>query len=351
VGIVARIIVTPELADTLRDIRLQNKIPAKMLAKHINKSPAYISKLESGNIQTLDNHDLHSILQFILHADNDPDVIAEAIYKSLKYKYTKKEIEEQLWFTNFDTVERKLPIPTSLVDAIINQLESLGVTREQLLSRINANEALTDEDNNDDTIPLNLWYHQSSIGGSAQSIKICMDSKFLDTLLSKEDDVSPYIFIFAIVFYILKISKFSNQVKISDDSNMELMAEATAMLNEHKFFSIAEKNALMSEKETQDEMYELLSAFDRDNMEIIGKIIAYFKIATEYNIKEANERLKKCSENMDWDLGFMIRIISLDYLTLRKISVSNKRKLIAEIERLVYEYSQLPENMNMIEAY
>ena len=49
----ARAIVTPELADTLRSIRLQNKIQAKALATHIGKSPAFVSKLESGNIQTM----------------------------------------------------------------------------------------------------------------------------------------------------------------------------------------------------------------------------------------------------------------------------------------------------------
>ena len=45
-----RAIVTPELTETLRGIRLQNKIQAKNLAAHIGKSPAFISKLESGNI-------------------------------------------------------------------------------------------------------------------------------------------------------------------------------------------------------------------------------------------------------------------------------------------------------------
>ena len=44
-----RAVVTPELTEILRSIRLQNKIQAKLLAEHIGKSPAYISKLESGN--------------------------------------------------------------------------------------------------------------------------------------------------------------------------------------------------------------------------------------------------------------------------------------------------------------
>ena len=55
-----RAIVTPELAETLRGIRLQNKIQAKNLAAHIGKSPAFISKLESGNIHLAWNDDAFS---------------------------------------------------------------------------------------------------------------------------------------------------------------------------------------------------------------------------------------------------------------------------------------------------
>ena len=58
-----RAIVTPSLAETLRSIRLQNKIQAKQLASHIGKSPAFVSKLENGSIQTIDTEELNSILQ------------------------------------------------------------------------------------------------------------------------------------------------------------------------------------------------------------------------------------------------------------------------------------------------
>ena len=90
-----RAIVTPELTETLRGIRLQNKIQAKNLAAHIGKSPAFISKLESGNIQTIDTKELYSILQFI-SGENSSTELAEQIYASLRFKYSSKEIEEQL---------------------------------------------------------------------------------------------------------------------------------------------------------------------------------------------------------------------------------------------------------------
>ena len=346
----ARVIVTQELADMLRSIRLQNKIQSKVLAEHIGKSPAYISKLENGNIQTIDTHELHSILQFI-SSDSSPDDIAEKIYASLKFKYTKKEIEEQLWFTNFDTVERQIPIPESLVDDINAHMELYNITREQLLRRINANEALTEEENNDDSISCNQWYHQDRVGGRDRSIKIRISSAQLDAILDKKVDVSSYVFVLSIIFYAFKVEQFGDRVIISDEEYRDLMTNATNALNQHKFFSIAERDALLFEKETQDEIFELLSSFDRDNIEIVNDILSGFKFATEYNIKDTNVQLNNFRENMRWDLGFMIKLISLDYKALEKTSVSNKRNLIAAIEKLITDYSQMPENMNKIETY
>lgn len=346
-----RAIVTPELAETLRSIRLQNKIQAKGLAQYIGKSPAFISKLESGNIQTIDNRELYSILQFIGCSGDNPHELAERIYASLKFKYSKKEIDEQLWFTNYDTVERQLPIPESLVDDINSRIEAAGITHQRLIARINANEALSAEELDDDNIAYNQWYHQSRIGGSAQSIKIKLSESQMEEILGKKLDVSPYVFVFCILFYVLKIEQYNDTVLLPDNENKDLMAKTTNILNEHKFFSIAQKDALISEKQSKEEVVDLLSSFDKDNIEILNDIISGFRFASEYNIKTTNEQLKKFNENMHWDLGFMLKIISMDFELLEKTSVSNKRNLIAAIEQLLTEYSQIPDDRNKIESY
>ena len=114
--------VTPGLAETLRSIRLQNKIQANKLAVHIGKSPAYISKLENGSIQTITPDELSKILRFISGEAHSTE-LAEQIYASLKLKYSAKEIEEQLWFTNYDTVECRIPLPPALIEDLIKKIE------------------------------------------------------------------------------------------------------------------------------------------------------------------------------------------------------------------------------------
>ena len=345
-----RAVVTPSLAETLRAIRLQNKIPAKQLAAHIRKSPAFISKLENGNIQTIDTEELYSILQFI-SGEESPIELAEQIYKSLQVKYTNKEIEDQLWFVNYDTVKCLLPIPGSIIDEFNSRIEQLGISRQYLALRINANEALSEKERNDSTIPINQWYHPENREGNVQNIKILFSEDWLCKILDKEIDVAPYVFIFCILFYLLKIEKCNDVIAITDDQNRELMQETTNILCSHRFYSVFEKNRLIAERESQEEILDVLNSFDRDNFDILSDIIAGFHVASEQNIKSTNEQLRAFQVNMHWDLGFMLRIISLHYSRLERTSFSNKKKLLQEIEALVDRYSELTDEQNRIETY
>lgn len=346
----SRAIVTPELAETLRNIRLQNKISAKSLAEHIEKSQAFISKLEKGNIQTIDTTELYKILQFISKEENNFD-LGEQIYKSLKIKYSKKEIEEQLWFVNYDTVECLLPVPQTLLDEINEIISELEISRQYLNNRINANEALSREDIENNTIPYNEWYHQNRIEGNAQSIKIKLPLEKMNNILDSKTDVSPYVFVFCIVYYILKIKLYGEIKEISDEQNTELMQKATETLNKHKFLSISEKNAIIHKNQSAEEIQELLSSFDNSNIEIVNDIINGFRFASDHNIKQTNEHLKTFSDNMHWDLGFMLRLIGMNFHDLNKTSVSNKKNLLNELEELLQKYIDLPDEKNVIEEY
>jgi len=345
-----RAIVTPELSETLRSIRLQNKVQAKNLAAHIEKSAAFISKLENGNIQTIDTDELYKILQYITNEDNSTE-LADQIYKSLKFKYSAKEIEEQLWFINYETVECLLPLPVELIDNLNTRIERLDISRQYLNSRINANESLSQEELDDNSIVFNQWYHWKHRATNVQSIKIYLSEKRLSAILDKKYDVAPYVFIFVIMFYLLKIEQYGNVVSISDEENKLLMKKTTEELGSYKFWSISEKNLLLSEKETKEEVHDLLSSFDNENIDIISDILSAFKFASDRNIKSTNEQLQRFERNMRWDLGFMLRVISLDFSNLEKTSFSNKKNLLAEIEALIKKYRELPEEENRIEEY
>ena len=347
----ARVLVTQELADTLRSIRQQNKISAKSLSNHIQKSAAYISKLENGHIQTIDKDELYAILQFILQNEIDPNEAAEKIYASLKYKYSQKEIEEQLWFTNYDTVERMIPIPPSLIDEFNQQIEQYHISYQQLFERINANESLTPQELTDNTIVPNQWFESTRDGLNSQSIKIKLSDTQLKAILNKTQNSSPYVFILCIAYYLLKISQYGTRTVLDSAENKELMGRATNWLNAHRFYSISEKNKLITEHKDTEQIASLLSTFDRENISTINDIIGGFSAISEFDIQRANKQLNSLRENMHWDLGFMMRIMSIEFRVLKQTSVSNRKKLIIEIEELLEKYRSLSDEDNRIETY
>ena len=345
-----RATVTNELSEILRSMRQQNKIQAKNLAMHIGKSPAYISKLENGGIQSIDTGELYEILRYISQ-ENRTSELVEQIYKTLTVKYSNKEIEEQIWFTNYDTVECRLPVPEALRVDLNNRISSLGISRNYLISRINANETLSCEVISDISIPYNQWFSTKRKGHNSQSIKISLSEKQLDDILDKIDYVESYVFVFSVLFYLIKIEKYQDTILLSDEQNGDLMKATTQILNSYKFLSIAEKNSLIAEKKNEKEVISLLSSFDEANIEIMNDILNGFNFATQHNIKSANEQLKNFSNNMHWDLGFMLKLISLEFNSLQDTSFSNKKNLLLEIQALITKYQNIPEEQNMIEEY
>lgn len=332
-----RTIVTPELADTLRMIRVQNNITAKKLSEHINKSPSYITKLEKGYIKSVDSELIDSILQFVTKDDSDGDKLVEEVFSTLKHRYSKEEIDQQVWFTNYDTVLRKIPVPVSLLDFINERITNSNIEIEYLLSRINANEALPDEDIQDDSIEYNVWYASKACNGT-QSIKIKMNHEDISALLSGKQSSAPYYVILTIVFYILKIEKYDNYVRLNDSDYKELFDKTKEILNSFKFYSLVEKEAIIAKAESDEQLSKLLNSFDYDNQKLISEVLLHIKVASDYDIKLTNERLKLFLSNVEWDLWFTLKLISLDYYRLNDIDIELKRSLLLDIERLIDSY-------------
>ena len=346
-------IVTTELADVLKTLRIQNNIQSKEVAEHINKSPAYITKLEKADLKTIDSNELSSILHFITAAKNDSNTVEE-IYQSLKVKYSDEEIESQIWFTNFDTILRKIPVPSELIDIINNTLDNNNISRSYLLSRINANECLSKAENDDHSIEYNHWFRSDENDNQLKyRIKMYMSEEQLNRILDKELDISPYMFIFCILFYTNKIIKFHDTVELNDEVYTELYNNTILELNKYKFFSISAKRKLWEQEQFKNDTKwnKLFNSFDEENIKYIKDILVEFSIASQYNIKYANEKLSSFSKNLEWDLGFMLKIVSMDYSQLDEISVSNKKALLDDISKIINRYKELPSSQNKIEEY
>ena len=343
-----KIIVTDRLADTLKMLRMQNGVKSKDLATHIGKTPGYISKLEKQEVKNIELETVESIFSFVLGEDYQKTEIWEQICASLQIKYSKKEIEKELWFANFDTVYRNIPIPDSIIDYINQKISELNISRELLLSRINANEALSDNDKNNPKIKVNTWYPTKS--GDA-SIKINMSQELLSDILDKKDLSCPYIFIFCILYYLLKIEKYGDKIKLDDTQITQLNQNATSILNSHKFYSIVERNHIVGEAQSKEEIQCLLSSFDNDNAKLISEILNELKFASDLDVRITNERLTGFLENLNENIWFTLKIISLDYHLLESIDTAQRKQFLKDIESLIKKYTDDQKNTKNTETY
>ena len=344
-----KIVVTDRLADTLKMLRTQNGIKSKDLAEHLGKTPGYISKLEKQEVKNIDTETVEAIFAFILGEDYKKTEIWEQVYASLQIKYSKAEIDEEIWFTNFDTVYRHIPIPDTIIEYFNNKIETLEITRDLLLQRINSNEALSDDEKNDLNIKPNIWY--SVTPGKGSLIKISMSENMLSDILDKKRLSSPYVFVYCILYYLVKIEKYGELVEIEENQNIQIHQEVTSILNEHKFYSIVERDNIVSKAQSEQEIQELLSSFDNDNAKLISEILSELKFASEIDIRVTNDRLNAFLKNLSQDTWFTLKIISLDYHLLETVDMDHRKTFIREVESLIQKYTDTQKNIKNTETY
>jgi len=344
-----KIIVTKGLVDTIKMIRLQKGVKSKDLAVHINKTPGYITRLEKFEIKTIDLEIVDSIFSFILGDSYQSTEVWEEIYATLQIKLTKEEIEYEVWFSNYDTVYRYIPVPESVIEFLNKKIVELNLSRNYLLERINANESLSPEEINDKTIQPNKWYHSSV--KKETMIKIEMSEEQFSNILDKKVISSPYIFIYCIVFYLLKIEKHGTVVDIGTKNENQLHKLSVEILNGHKFYSIAERENIVNSKKSKEEIKSLLSSFDNENAELISKILSELKIASEIDIRITNQRLNDFLKNLSTDVWFTLRIVSLEYHLLESIGIDQKKEFLNDIVNLINKYTDSQKIIKNSETY
>lgn len=344
-----KIVVTDRLADTLKMLRMQNGIKSKELAQHLGKTPGYVSKLEKGELKSIEIETVESIFLFLLGDNYKKTEIWEQIYASLQIKYSRAEIEEEIWFDNFDTVYRSIPVPYSVVDLFNDKIAELDITREGLLERINANEALSEEEKNDPKIKSNQWYPSKT--GKGASIRISMSEDIFHGILDKKILSCSYVFVFCILYYLLKIESYGDIVKIEDSQNQQLYKKTTAILNAHKFYSIVERESIVSGAQSKEEIQNLLSSFDNENSKLISEILSELKFASDMDVRITNQRLGEFLRNLNENVWFTLKVISLDYYLLEAVDMDQRKEFIRDVESLIHKYTEAQKTIKNTETY
>lgn len=340
--------ITKELAEKIKELRVNNKVKAIDLADHIKKSPAYITKLENGDIKTLDYEELLIVFNFISKDEEDFGKIIDKL--SLE-----PDLIEQTWFVNFDTVTRKIPVSNDLVDYINKKISDLELNISFVVNYVNQNEDLSDFNDkyNIDISKFksNYWHTYENLEGKISSfIRMELNLNEIIGILDKKIDTSNYVTIQSILYNLFRL-EYGLNAPLNDEDNERIKKEVIKILNSYKFYSSIEKNRVLENAVTKQEFDSLLNEFDLTNMKLINEFLNYIRFLSEFNIKYTNEKMVLVNKNYNWDASYLLSISSLPFYELDNISNSLKKNLLEDIKNIIETYKNKPEPEKTIEFY
>jgi len=340
----------------LKEFRMQYHIKAKDIALFLNKSPAYISKLEKGQIQQIDKDTLSNITDFITGSDNGYMLFCEKIAEHAD----SKELERNVMLLNFDLVDRRLPVTEELVSFFKTKMDNLKVSSHELAKYINQNEDLGADFFQEhgilfNSIEKNTWYSYREADTLEQHrnfIYLNYDSKRIDSFIDGKIFKCEYMFPFSMLYHLLKMT-YKQKGKAYDDKLIDKChIEAEKLLFEHKFYSLSVRSRLRHQAESANDFNQLLSSFDLDNQQYTSLLFENIRFLSEFDIDYTNQKLKKIVENFtDCDASFALAYMSISLSQLADLQVSLKRDFLQEIESIVSKYSNLIHENENIEKY
>lgn len=347
----AKVEVSPILADSIKTLRMQKNVSARTIASAIGRSPSYFSKVENGVIKSIDKAELDKIFNVIAGDDRSLDKQIDSLYATLKIKYSTEEIEADVWFLNYDTVQRLIPIPPELISDINSRIAQAQISIDYLVERINGNDDLPLEYKENTEYSVNEWHTYIDGISDEPYIKMFVSVSEIQNILNGATKSSNYVVMLGIAYYLKRIEEYQDQRDLPSDQSRIMMEHAINYLNSYKFYSLTEKQKLLNLATSNEERQRILTSFDRENLNLITEMLEGFQVFSEMDVEFTNKKLSAFIANLHWDSGFMLHIIGTPFSELDKISFTLKQEMLEEIRSVVKKYQEIPEKEKNIEIY
>lgn len=346
----SKIQLTTELADTIRELRIQNKIASKDVTDALGRSPSYISKIEKGQIKSISEEEFEKLLEIIIpECTNTQERVGKIVQYQMK-KDSHEDLERKVWFQNLDTVYRLIPVPKKLINEIKGILEQENISVEQLVKRINTNEEMLKEERDDESIPYNQWVESKS-PDCKMVIKMLLNQEVVENILNGQKQTCNYVTMQAIVHYLFKMKMYDSEHEFNDNEIRLVQKEWEKLLDEHKFYTLSRKEWLLSNAHSKKEANNILNEFDIENQETIKQMLEYMKLQSDMNVVFTNTILKQFVSNLEWDSMFMLMVLGLKFDLIQECSHTNKVQILRDINKIITKYIEMPKEERMLDSY
>lgn len=340
----------------LKEFRTQYQVKGKDVAEHINKSPAYISKLEKGQIQQIDKKELVEITNFITKSNDGYNLFCEKRVAEAKAT----DLDNDIFFLNFDLIDRQIPINSELITAIKNKMEELEISSEGLATYINQNEDLTPEflrehKIDSEAIERNIWvsyYEADSIEYPYRLIFLNYSSERIEKFINNKIKKCEYMLPFAIMYHLFKLSCKREGIYINDDVMNKCKIQAEEFLLDYKCYSLSVQARFSRQASTKDEYIKLLNDSDVNNMEYMSDIITKITLLSQSDVVYTNEKLKNIVDNFEQcNITFPLAFMATSLVEIKDLQSSLKRQFLDEVKSLVQKYAEIASTDENVEKY
>lgn len=347
----ARYDVTSQLSEGIRNTRNKNNIVAKDLAMHIEKSPAYITKLEKGEIKSIEDSELLSIINYVVPGNCGIDSKIERFVEDNYPLSTYYLIDSELWLKNYAWTVSKLIVPQEMQYKVRQWLEDERISIDELYNKINSNISLTEMGIDIAALPNNQWCELLYQSGKNCVIKLYIEHKDIYDFIYGDSRESTYLLAYVVVRFMSWMTRFPDTSSLTYQEEEEINSATVEFLDSYEFMSIEGR---YNKKAKEQLSSKLETMFFNDSYNAVG--LFYSMINISYAIQplgkdKALRSLTHLEEMLKWDPGFVVKMLELPFIQLGNISFTNKKRLLNDIYRLVESYSNMPDQQKCIEDY
>lgn len=345
------------LGAQLKEFRNEYKVKAKDIAEQLDKSPAYVSKLEKGQIKQLDKKEFEKITNYITQNENGYNLFFEKYAEKISVI---KAVEKDLAFINYDQIERMIPVDERLIKEINELIQEVNISVSELAEYINKNEDLSStflEENQIDpeNIEKNIWHcytNASDLKKAHHYIYLEYSASRIEDFLNGKIHKCEYMFLYALVYHLLKAKHKKEGIEYNDVMIVTCQIEAENILLDNKFYSLAIKNRRHNNEESLPQNKKILSKAELENTNYVLDILHKIHFLSKQDLEYTNDKLKIIVENLkEKDISFVFAFMATSLKRLDGLQTSLKKEFLNDLVNLVDEYANKVGSETNIEKY
>lgn len=330
--------VTKNMGAALKNLRQRRNVKAVDLAKAIHKTGAYISKLEKGDLNTIDRNDFITIIHAMSKDQEEFDDAINILLKDTTMEYSEEEKENEAWKLNLDFFYRILPVKEDYKTLVKNKMEALHISSIELSNYINSNFDIYNDESHDkeelDKTPRNQWIFNN--GNSYVLMDIPAEK--IDKILSPSCKSSCYGKMFCILMSLYRLEKYEKQ---------KAYLQAHNDLEKMQILTLRDTESIMQSYGEEQKIRDLLSQRNNDNLPIenrnllssLNDFVQNIYSFSIIDINYVNEKISSLNSSFDADPALTLKLLGTDLIPLKDQPTKLKKDFFNALDDLIQEYS------------